>query len=618
MKKLRYLSILFSLIMFFSCSIFLVACSPKGLDDGDEGGSGGSSSQEEDIEIKDYVQGITVLYRPEVGSLDDMYYDGFSAGIGFGMTKTYFNDLADRQLSMLADDILFRLETVYGNGYESGYDSARLTDKDNNDVKLLNTESASYKFADTILKNDSGYKYADGTVANGTVINLTDVASLAYQLSTSLGTMTYDATSTNALVKNFQFSGAIAGSKYNRTGNSFTSSDSSYAWKWSSTTQYTDRTASYKSNLKMALSEVLSTGVVDANKVATDFTFDQAKYTANLNKLTHLGILSYDAEVIKQMIKYNIIGKNLIDADNASRDLLASKTTMENFTYTIEPASTDGYTTEQLTELDSMHNYKAYELVVNSMVDTLVANKFSTQDVLIYPQMARLQTKNIPFSDMDRTEKDEDGNEQPAPYWTDTGLDIQSIILRPKNKMLLSLVIGQVEQNTDPALTSLFARVNVNYVAGGVLHTGSTSLEVAYGDMSTTEPLETPDMGDPSGGSTSGNLDGPNIPEAPNNNDFQIDIEDMFGSQFADGENPWLYTYNGYEGEFTTINNPFTMVQTDSVSIATFYNAGNNYLEMTIEFFTDDALTAPLTEMPDYSLSFLISDFSNVRETTEE
>ena len=94
---------------------------------------------------------------------------------------------------------------------------------------------------------------------------------------------------------------------------------------------------------------------------------------------------------------YNIIGKNLIDADNASRDLLASKATMENFTYTIEPASTDGYTTEQLAELDSMHNYKAYELVVNSMVDTLVANKFENYNVLIYPQMARLQTKNIPF-----------------------------------------------------------------------------------------------------------------------------------------------------------------------------------------------------------------------------
>ena len=50
MKKLRYLSILFSLIMFFSCSIFLVACSPKGLDDGDEGGSG-RSRQEQEREI---------------------------------------------------------------------------------------------------------------------------------------------------------------------------------------------------------------------------------------------------------------------------------------------------------------------------------------------------------------------------------------------------------------------------------------------------------------------------------------------------------------------------------------------------------------------------------------
>lgn len=616
MKKLRLFSILFSLIMFFSCFTFLVACSPKDLDSDDEGDS---SSQEQEIEIADYVQGITVLYRPEVGTTDDMYYDGFNSVIsGFTMNKTYFNDLADRQLSMLADDILFRLETVYGDGYESGYTAVRLTDKDNNDVKLFNTTTATYNYTDTVLKYSSGYNYADGSTADGTLVNLTDVASIAYQLNEGLGTLTFDSTSANVLLKNFQFSGAISGSKYNRTGTGFTTNDTSVAWKWSATTQYTDRTASYKNNLKMALAEVLATGVVDVNKVATDFTFDQAKYTANLNKLTHLGILSYDAEVIKNLIKYNIIGKDLIDADNASRDLLATKTTMENFTYTIEPASTDGYTTEQLAELDSMHNYKAYELVIDSMVNTLIANKFESSEVLIYPQMARLQTKNIPFSQMDRTEEDEDGNEQPAPYWTDTGLDIQSIILRPKRQMILSLVLAQIEQNTDPSLTSLYSRVNVNFVASGVKYTGSTSLEVAYGDMSTTKPLETPELGSPTGGSLSGNLDGPSIPEAPNNNDFQIDVEDMFLSQFTDGEIPWLYEYNGYDGEFTTINNPFTMVQNGSVSISTFYNAGNNYLEMTFEFFTDEGLTTPLTEMPDYSLSFLISDFSNVRETTEE
>ena len=170
MRKNKSLSLLCSLILAVS-TLFLVACGGK-----DKTG----------IDVSKYISGITVLYMPEANTNDDKFTDGFTGN------DMYFSNLLDRQFSMLADDILFRLNGVYGTGYMA--DGIKLTDGENNDV-TYGAKIASYLKRDGIVPYVEGYKYSDGTVATEATLDISQPAAYAFTMhgadGTGLGTFTY-------------------------------------------------------------------------------------------------------------------------------------------------------------------------------------------------------------------------------------------------------------------------------------------------------------------------------------------------------------------------------------------------------------------------------------------
>lgn len=618
MKKLRWLSLLCSLIMCFS--VFgLVACDLGNLEPNDE------IDSSDQVNTSDYLKGITVIYEPEAKSEGDKFVDGFTN------TTMYFNQLLDRQFSMLADDILFRLYTIYGNTKDV-IGTIDLRDKDSNNVTLLSGPTASYNMGDTILKYDEGYKLSNGNKVNAVtdVINLTEPATYAFYSFGNKGKgqypLSYDPSGTSNLIKNFNFIGkdptgiisncAIEGIKCSRNGENITFIlDTSKAWKWSTPGCFIDGTSGYKDNLKMALSKVLSTGTVDVTDTYTNFNFDETAYQNNLSKIDHLGILNYDTKLIKQLIKYNIIGKDLIDEDNYALELLSNKFDITNFNYVIEDLYTAELDENALSELDKMHDYKAYELIVDSMVDTLVENTFTGTDVKIYTEMPRLQVKDIDYKDIDS---------ESEPYWTATGLQIKSIIYRPKQEMRLDVLIANFEQ-MEQEDTTYYANINITFVANGTQFKGSTTSTIKYGDQSSTEERE--DSGSINPGDYSGKEDQELV-----DNTFEIEPVDLFEADLPKKQNgnvdqtalKWTAGYNGYEGIYSTINNPFEMVQSDeSNSIASYYSAGNNYLELTFEYFTDEAMLNPCNETistlkfrPIEMITFTWKDYD--KDNTEE
>lgn len=615
MKKFRWLSLLCSLIMCFS--VFgLAACDLGNLDPNDE------VDPADQVNASDYLKGITVIYEPEARSEDDKFVDGFTN------TTMYFNQLLDRQLSMLADDILFRLYTIYGNTVDVD-GTIYLKDKENDEVSLLSGPTASYKRGNTILKYDNGYKLSNGNNADINVINLTEPSTYAFYSFGSNGEgryrLSYDSSDkTSYLKKNFNFIGvnisnnvencAITGVKFNRESGRFIS-DSSKAWKWSVSDNFIARTTEYKANLKMALSKVLSTGTVDVADTYTSFNYDETAYQNNLSKIDHLGILNYDTKLIKQLIKYNIIGKDLIDEDNYALELLSNKFDITNFNSVIEDSYTAELDENSVAELDKMHDYKAYELIVDSMVDTLVENAFTGTDVKIYTEMPRLQVKDIDYKDIDS---------ESEPYWTATGLQIKSIIYRPKREMRLDVLIPNFEQMEQEG-TTYYANINITFVANGTQFKGSTTSTIKYGDQSSTEERE--DSGSINPGDYSGKEDQELV-----DNTFEIESVDLFEADLPKKQNgnvdqtalKWTAGYNGYEGVYSTINNPFEMVQSEeSNSIASYYSAGNNYLELTFEYFTDEAMLNPCNETistlkfrPIEMITFTWKDYD--KDNTEE
>lgn len=595
MKKFRILlSLICSLIMCFSAFGLLTACTSLGDDE-----------EEKAKTLGDAISGVIVLYQPEAGSEEDVFVDGFAGG------EKSFATLIDRQLSMMADDILVRLNAIYGNGLSD--DRFILTDKDENPVMMGITPAASFR-NDTISAYDNGYKLSDGT-AVGTTINLNEVGTIASTIFGSdgngTGLLLYEGESAdNILSKNFKFVGAISGTIASRNEGvlSFAATGGT-TWNWGNQTHFVSENViggTYKDYLRMALSDILANGYdYSETKAYTDYTFDQSKYDENLKKIDHLGIGTGDADIVKKFIKYGIIGKTLIDADNLALETLATKTNIEAFNYEIQTGYSAEMDATALAELNSLNNIKFYETIVNGIVDSMATNTFSSGVALIYPQMPRLKTQYVSYAMMDDEEN---------PYWTKEGMNVKNVILMPKTECRLDVLTFVFQQKTDMTQT-YYATVNVNFVVKGYTYYGTVEATINPGEI----PPHNDEEHDTSNNSTSGSYNGGNTPPAQEDpdplmaNETGVEIPDIVapyaGEEGTTGD-VWEVFSGAASTDFNSVSNPFTLQQTTldeggkiSASTASFYDAGNNYLEITFEFFTkdDNDLLVPCNTMPPYS-----------------
>ena len=648
MKKYKFLTIILSLFLCFSL-FALTACSTGNLEDPDLGGDsvedgGGSSSggddggdepepePEPDVATSDYFDGVVILFRPDPNSAEDRFTDGVTG------TQMTFNQLLDRQISMLADDILNRLAGVYGTGYGSIEKVTELKDKDGISPEYQSIP-ASYVAKNAFATYDEvegGYLYSDGSVADGSYFDLTQIASWANAVYTENGTLTNSINSTEIFKYNFGLINAINGfsmktktrtdeetPKWSFRGfNDNSDVAIEYQWNWntnSDTINHPDTNSlfmNYRDNLRLALSSLLLTGEYDADN---SYDFDQTTYDNNLSNIGHIGLLSYDKQVIKNFIKDVIIGKDLIDADNEALRLLNENFDLTNFTG-IEP---DAETLLTMTEserdvLDTMHTYKAYDLIVDAIVEQAASNTFDGV-APIYAEMPRLSSMYMSWEQID-AEAEATGTE----FKTSTSLRINSIIILPKDIVRLNLALCFFEALTGDK--DFYAKVNINFVADDNSYTTSKNTPVKIGEQ---------EVGDYEEG-TGGNSSGPNIPElSSSDNTFLIEASD-FGEKednpfyvgesedgstdlpfdppegMGDGgiyEFPIWSPHNLPIDDITTFNNPYTMEQSNSVSATVYFDGGSNYMELSFEFFEDEGCTTPCVGIPEYSFGLIDFDF---------
>ncbi len=610
MYKKRVLSIVISLFMVFSI-FFLAACNPSKLPpttsgDSSSGGDGGGDNDDDTPATSDYIEGITILYRPDADSSNDKFKDGVTG------EELTFNELLNRQISYLSYDILYRLVSLYGYGYEAVDQEINLQNNTpNSGVNLeygLNT--ASYLSYNAIADYDNGdYIYQNGDYSGQSVedvltnfgyLDLTQPESWAKMLS-NLGVLNYDKTASFASpLNNFSFTNAING--YNTRAlsrndeNDFKFSGFAIGslyripWNWnissSTTTDYNITNEFFNAffdSFKMAISSILVTGQYS---LTTDYEYNAFDYNGNLNSINHLGILSYEKNVLKDFIKDVIIGQDNITYDNEAKSNLLLNNTLNQF-INIEPLINGNeidtttllsMSEENLSILNKMHEYKAYELMVDTIVDRVVSHTFeNTSDgTPIYAEMPRVLTSFISFEDID------EGGEE---YFTDPSLNIQSIIFMPKDVMQLTFMLLNFQSyNNEP---TFYVNANITFVANGQSYSATQSTSVKPGEAGAD---------DGNGGFV--------------DNSFGVDVEDLFGSQFANGKIPLWGAYDGTRtDQITTLNNPYTISQEDSIATTINFDGGNNYIEMAFNFFEDSEMQNLLSTTPQYGFGVIDFDF---------
>lgn len=290
------------------------------------------------------------------------------------VTKS-FDEVLDRQLDVLAQDVLYRLTYVYGY----------------NETSHNRTENAK----NTLLNGANAFSYN----GNNAVVDSNKLLSSQQNVS-SLSSINIDKIddfqksivildSDNILLHSsaFDLSGAIEGRNMQlkkQYGSCVLEKADSKQWNW-----YTNGVSTYsafatKANInkmKMAIAQVLTNTTVDGNYTIT-------AYNNALAKIDALGFSNFDSTKLVKFIKSTVIGDTLVNADDNYANTISSK-----YSNTINATSIKAMNNDSsYTTTDSPRLYKGYSMVVPAIVEQALNNTFEGTTQSIYPSMSRYAT----------------------------------------------------------------------------------------------------------------------------------------------------------------------------------------------------------------------------------
>ena len=340
----------------------------------------------------DYFGGMKVSYARE--KITDA--DG---------TEKSFNEILDRQIDLLAQDILYRLTYVYGY----------------NQTTHNRTQNAKYTLKNG--ENDFSYQGNNAAVDSNKLLALTDSV-------TDLRTVTINniddfqkslqifAINKNYLLnKNYiNISGSIEGRFMSLNDSGITPelvgmSNYNFAWNW-----YSDANSTYSefatqnnvNKMKMAIAQV------EANKAA-DGNYSEAAYNTALAEIGALGFDGFDSAKLVKFIKTNVIGDSLVNKDDEYADTINQK-----YRGTIDVESIKAMNNDSAyTNTDSPRLYKGYSMVLPAIVSQAIGNTFENTTQKIYPAMNRSAVKS--FDNLSTV--------------ADTAQAYNSIVLMPKTEI---------------------------------------------------------------------------------------------------------------------------------------------------------------------------------------
>lgn len=293
-------------------------------------------------------------------------------------TAKSFNEILDRQIDLLAQDILYRLTYVYGY----------------NQTTHNRTQNAKYTLKNG--ENDFSYQGNNAAVDSNKLLALTDSV-------TDLRTVTINniddfqkslqifAINKNYLLnKNYiNISGSIEGRFMSLNDSGITPelvgmSNYNFAWNWYSNGDSTYSEFATQSNvnkMKMAIAQVA------ANKAA-DGNYSESAYNTALAEIGALGFDGFDSAKLVKFIKSNVIGDSLVNKDDEYASTI--KTEYNGIIDDNSLVEIDGKTTfTSNIATDSPRLYKGYSMVLPAIVNQAIGNTFENTTQKIYPAMNR-------------------------------------------------------------------------------------------------------------------------------------------------------------------------------------------------------------------------------------
>lgn len=297
-------------------------------------------------------------------------------------TEKSFNEILDRQIDLLAQDILYRLTYVYG------YNQTTHNRTQNAKYTLKNGENDfSYQGKNAAVDSKTLLAAEQEAVAELKTINLNNIED--YQKSIQNFSIDYlnnigALNLTGAIEGRFMAIGSVGGAKLLRDN-----ADIEKCWIWSkklTTSTYEDLATENNINaMKAAIAQTLAGETVNGNF---------ATYQTTLAKINALGYENFDSEKLVNFIKSNVIGETLVNKDDEYASVFKTK-----YNGILNDETLDGLYNETILVNnlcnDSPRLYKGYSMVLPSIVSQAIGNTFENIAQKIYPAMNRYAVQSF-------------------------------------------------------------------------------------------------------------------------------------------------------------------------------------------------------------------------------
>ena len=316
----------------------------------------------------DYFGGMKVSYaREKITDAD-------------GSAKS-FNEILDRQIDILAQDILYRLTYVYG------YNQTTHNRTQNAKFTLKNgANNFTYQGNNAVVNSNTLLAAKQESVTELKTINLNNIED--YQKSIQNFSIDYlnnigALNLTGAIEGRFMAIGSVGGAKLLRDN-----ADIEKSWIWSkelTTSTYEDLATENNINaMKAAIAQTLAGETVNGNF---------ASYQTTLAKINALGYENFDSEKLVNFIKSNVIGETLVNKDDEYASEFKTK-----YNGILNDETLDGLYNETILVNnlcnDSPRLYKGYSMVLPAIVSQAIGNTFENTTQKIYPAMNRSAVKS--------------------------------------------------------------------------------------------------------------------------------------------------------------------------------------------------------------------------------
>lgn len=301
-------------------------------------------------------------------------------------TEKSFNEILDRQIDLLAQDILYRLTYVYG------YNQTTHNRSENAKFTLKNGEKDfSYQGNNAVVNSNTLLAAKQESVTELTSANITEITDFQKSIQILPNEVNYFAVDSclnltgaiegrNMVVKKLRANMWLLVSSVNDEKN----------WKWGeglTKSTYEDlATESNVNAMKAAIAQTLAGETVNGNF---------ATYQTTLAKISALGYGNFDSAKLVNFIKSNVIGEALVNKDDSYGKEIETK-----YNGIIDDDSLDlidtaaSYDANNLC-YDSPRLYKGYSMVLPAIVSQAIGNTFETTTQKIYPAMNRYAVQSF-------------------------------------------------------------------------------------------------------------------------------------------------------------------------------------------------------------------------------